>query len=181
MKMQQSNALRYLDEGLRYLDRIMFWVIFVLAAIMFLMVFLQVILRYSFITDPFSFSEELARYLMVWIVCIGAAGAYGQGMHIGVNLFTGLLPAAGQKWVARLVHLTVGGLMGVIIFEGSRLSYLLANQFSPAMEIKMTWPYLAVPVGAFLILIQAATLLIRSFAGEEKSLDPQEINERCSP
>ncbi|MEW6670640.1 MAG: TRAP transporter small permease [Thermodesulfobacteriota bacterium] len=177
----QSHALRSLDKGLRYLDKIMFWAIFILAAIMFLMVFLQVIMRYSFITDPFSFSEELARYLMVWIVCIGSAGAYSQGMHIGVNLFTGLLPAAGQIWVARLVHMAVGGLMGVIIFEGGRLSYFLANQFSPAMEIKMTWPYLAVPVGAFLILIQAAALLIKGFAGAEKPLNPQENKGRCSP
>ena len=175
-----STVLRFLDKGLQYLDRIMFWVIFALAAVMFAMVFLQVIFRYG-INVPFSFSEELARYLMVWIVCIGAAGAYGQGMHIGVNLFTGLLPAVGQKWVARLVHMTVGGLMGVIIFEGGRLSYLLAGQLSPAMEIKMTWPYLALPVGAFLILIQAAALLIRGFAGQEKAKDPQVITERCSP
>jgi TRAP-type C4-dicarboxylate transport system permease small subunit len=174
----QSNDLRYLDEGLRYLDRIMLWVIFALATVMFVMVFLQVIFRYV-INVPFSFSEELARYLMVWIVCIGAAAAYGEGMHIGVNLFTGLLPAVAQKWVARVVHLTVGGLMGVIIFEGGRLSYLLAGQLSPAMEIKMTWPYLALPVGAFLILIQAAALLIRGFAGDGKSADPN--SERCSP
>ena len=175
----QSNALRYLDEGLRYLDRIMLWVIFALTTLMFLMVFLQVIFRYT-IDVPFSFSEELARYLMVWIVCIGAAGAYGQSMHIGVNVFTGLLPAVGQKWVARMVHLAVGGLMGVIIFEGGRLSFFLADQISPAMEIKMTWPYLAVPVGAFLILIQAAALLIKGFAGKEKTKDPQVITERCS-
>jgi TRAP-type C4-dicarboxylate transport system permease small subunit len=71
--------------------------------------------------------------------------------------------------------------MGVIIFEGSRLSVLLANQLSPAMEIKMTWPYLAVPVGALLILIQAAALLIRGFAGQEKAKDQQVIKERCSP
>lgn len=178
--MQAQSALRYLDRGLRYLDRIMLWVIFALTIVMFLMVFLQVIFRYM-IDVPFSFSEELARYLMVWIVCIGAAGAYGQGMHIGVNLFTGLLPAVGQKRVARLVHLAVGGLMGVVIFEGGRLSYLLANQFSPAMEIRMTWPYLAVPVGAFLILIQAAALLIKGFAGKEKKEDPQVTTERCSP
>ena len=50
----QSNALRYLDEGLRYLDRIMLWVIFALATLMFLMVFLQVIFRYT-IDVPFSF------------------------------------------------------------------------------------------------------------------------------
>jgi TRAP-type C4-dicarboxylate transport system permease small subunit len=49
------------------------------------------------------------------------------------------------------------------------------------MEIKMTWPYLALPVGAFLILIQAAALLIRGFAGDEKSRDLQESQERCSP
>jgi TRAP-type C4-dicarboxylate transport system permease small subunit len=176
----QFDALRCLNTVLQWIDRIMFWGIFVLTAAMFLMVFLQVFFRYV-INVPFSFSEELARYLMVWIVCIAAAGAYGKGMHIGVNLFTGLLPAAGQKWVARLVHLAVGGLMGVIIFEGGRLSYLLAGQLSPAMEIKMTWPYLALPVGAFLILIQAAALLIRGFAGDEKSRDLQESQERCSP
>jgi TRAP-type C4-dicarboxylate transport system permease small subunit len=176
----QFDALRRLNTVLQWIDRIMFWGIFALTAAMFVMVFLQVIFRYV-INLPFSFSEELARYLMVWIVCIAAAGAYGKGMHIGVNLFTGFLPVAGQKWLARLVHLAVGGLMGVIIFEGGRLSYLLKDQLSPAMEIKMTWPYLALPVGAFLILLQAIVLLIRGFAGEEKSLDPQLNKKRCSP
>ncbi|MBU2227973.1 MAG: TRAP transporter small permease [Proteobacteria bacterium] len=168
----QSNLLRRLNK-------VLLWVIFTMTAVMFMTIFLQVIFRYI-LALPFTFSEELARYLMVWIVCLGAAGAYGEGMHIGVAVFANLLPAGGRRWLNRIVHLTVGGLMGVIIYQGGRLSYLLADQLSPAMEIRMSWPYLAVPAGAFLILVQAAALLIRDFGGKWITPDPQEVAERCS-
>ncbi|MFH0811691.1 MAG: TRAP transporter small permease subunit, partial [Pseudomonadota bacterium] len=71
----QSNLLRRLNK-------VLLWVIFTMTAVMFMTIFLQVIFRYI-LALPFTFSEELARYLMVWIVCLGAAGAYGEGMHIG--------------------------------------------------------------------------------------------------
>jgi len=162
------------------LNKVLLWVIFVMTAVMFLTIFLQVIFRYT-IAIPFTFSEELARYLMVWIVCIGAAAAYGEGMHIGVNVFANLLPPGGRRWLTRMVHLAVGALMAVIVYQGGRLSRLLTDQLSPAMEIRMSWPYLAVPVGAFLILVQAAALLIKDFAGGEKLADPGDPTPGCSP
>jgi TRAP-type C4-dicarboxylate transport system permease small subunit len=134
-------------------------IVFVLAAVMFLVVFAQVVFRYV-LERPLVWSEELARYLMIWTACLAAAEAYARGSHVGVTVFTSLLPTSVQRWIGRLVHLVTALLMVVIFYHGYRLSYLLRDQLSTAMEIPMTWPYLAVPVGATLIFIQAAVLLV---------------------
>jgi len=54
--------------------------------------------------------------------------------------------------------------MGVVIYQGFALSYMQASQQSPALELPMTWPYLAIPVGACLIFIQAAALFFKQMA-----------------
>ena len=49
--------------------------------------------------------------------------------------------------------------MGVVAFYGFLLSFELRDQCSPALDLPMTWPYLAFPVGALLIIVQAVGLI----------------------
>ena len=144
------------------LQRILVPVIFALAGSMFIIIFLQVIFRYV-LRMPISWSEEIARYLMVWGSCLAAASAYGHGSHIGVKALVNLLPKKKAKWSRILIHLAVSALMVVICYEGFRLSFLLLDQESAAMQIPMTYPYLAIPVGALLILVQALIMIFCEF------------------
>lgn len=146
----------------RVLNRILVPTVFFLSGTMFIIIFLQVIFRYVLRT-PISWSEELARYLMVWGSCLAAASAYGYGSHIGVKALVNLLSERKAKWARILVHLAVSALMGVICYEGFRLSFLVYYQESAAMQIPMTYPYLAIPVGAFLILLQALLMISYEF------------------
>lgn len=150
----------------RVFNRILVPIVFSLSAAMFVIVFLQVIFRYV-LRAPLSWSEEIARYLMVWGSCLVAASAYGYGSHIGVKALVNLLSEKKAKWARILVHLAVCALMVVICYEGFRLSYLLHNQESAAMQIPMTYPYLAIPIGALLILLQALVMIFYEFKGFE--------------
>ena len=67
-------------------------IIFLLAGVMFLLIFSQVVLRYGFLR-PLAWSEEASRYLMIWIICLAASEAYGKGQHVGVSLLQKSLPA----------------------------------------------------------------------------------------
>lgn len=144
----------------RLLHRVMIPVIFVLGSLMFLVVIAQVISRYIF-SYPLAWSEELARYLMVWLACLAASEAYAKGHHVGVTLVLHALKPVARRIMILFIHLAVAVVMGVIAFQGVKLSYLLRNQVSPAMEVPMTWPYLAVPVGAGVMLIQALAFFFK--------------------
>lgn len=148
------------------LNRILVPIVFSVSGAMFVIVFLQVFFRYV-LRAPISWSEEIARYLMVWGCCLVAASAYGYGSHVGVKALVNLLSARKAKWARIAVHLAVSALMVVICYEGFRLSFLLFYQKSAAMQIPMTYPYLAIPVGAFLILLQALLMIFYEFRGFE--------------
>jgi TRAP-type C4-dicarboxylate transport system permease small subunit len=144
----------------RVLRRVMVPVISVLCGVMTLVVLAQVVFRYVFLR-PLPWSEELARYLMVWIVCLASSEAYAQGSHIGVSMIIDALKPSLRKIMILIIHLAVSVLMGLLVYHGFKLSFLVRDQLSPAMEISMTWPYLAVPVGASLTLIQALVLFFK--------------------
>lgn len=144
----------------RIVHRVMTPVIFVLGMVMFLVVIAQVIFRYI-LSRPLPWSEELARYLMVWVACLAASEAYAYGKHVGVTLIINAIKPGMRKIMTLVIHLAVAVLMAVIVYQGFVLSFLLRDQRSPALEIPMTVPYLAVPVGAGLILIQAAVLFFK--------------------
>ncbi len=63
-------------------------------------VFVSVIWRY-FLRDPFEWSEEIARALMVMLVFFGAAAALGRSRHVGIDAIRGMLPQAWQPYVLR--------------------------------------------------------------------------------
>ncbi len=63
-------------------------------------VFVSVIWRY-FLHDPFEWSEEIARSLMVMLVFFGAAAALGRSRHVGIDSVRGMLPPHWQPYVVR--------------------------------------------------------------------------------
>lgn len=144
----------------RILQRVMVPVIFLVSGVMFLVVIAQVIFRYI-LSQPLPWSEELARYLMIWVACLAASEAYVKGNHVGVSLVIDALKPSLRKIMILAIHLIVAILMGIIAYQGFILSSLLHSQLSPAMGLPMTWPYMAVPVGATLILVQALALFFK--------------------
>jgi TRAP-type C4-dicarboxylate transport system permease small subunit len=146
-----------------FMRRLMIPVIFAVSGVMFVVVLAQVVFRYI-LAHPLPWSEELARYLMVWVACLAASEAYVKGYHVGVNLIINALRPSLRKVMTLIIHLAVCVLMAVVVYQGFILSYMQAAQQSPALELPMTWPYLAVPVGAVLIFIQAAALFFKHVA-----------------
>ena len=147
-----------------WMRRLMLPVIFALGGAMFVVVLAQVVFRYV-LSHPLPWSEELARYLMVWVACLAASEAYAKGNHVGVTLIVNAVRPRLRKIMILIIHLAVCVLMGVVVYQGFILSYMVGDQRSPAMELPMTWPYMAVPVGGGLIFIQAAALFFKQAAG----------------
>ena len=122
-------------------------------------VFFQVILRYIFLS-PLSWIEELARYLLVWISCFGAAYGVRKGEHIAVmflnNMFKGYMKSA----LTIFIHILVIILFMVCFMKGIGLSIRQWNVVTPALQIPRTLPYLGVPISFAIMLLFSLELFI---------------------
>lgn len=141
----------------RTLDVLAGTAVAVMAAAMFYQVFGRYVLSHA----P-SWSEELARYLMVWLTMLGSAAVLRSGGHITVTTLTDALPPAVQRAVLAVRDAALVCACGVLAWWGTRYAALNGAQESAAMEIPMSIPYAALPVGGALI---ALLVVLARFAG----------------
>ncbi len=148
------------------------WTLFSITGCMTLIVLLGVVFRYI-LKAPIPWSEELSRYLMVWAASLGAAVAFKEGSHVAVTLLSDQFHGITKKifrWISQTIMLVF---MVIVMVKGFALAFELRTQISPAMEIPMTWPYLAIPVGCLFIVIE---ILMMPF-----STGPDIVREEGSP
>lgn len=125
-----------------------------LIATMVLCVCWQIVSRYFF-NDPSQWTEELARFLLVWIGMLGASYAYHKKMHLGLDLLQQKLSVRQQVWHARFVHLIVILFSAVVLVGGG--SQLISmtrelEQYSAALGVSMHWVYMCLPVSGIMLI-----------------------------
>lgn len=138
------------------------WFLVVVGTAMSIIVFLKVFFRFV-IYVPFAWSEESARYLMIWMGMVGSATAMRYGRHIGVTVLIERLPPRVGRLLSPFIDLAMVVFLAVMAQEGFRLAVKNAAQYSPAMELPMLIPYLAIPVGAALMILEIAASLLQKF------------------
>jgi len=124
----------------------------VLLAVMVVVVFVQVIFRF-FIQLPLSWSEEVARYVFVWIIWMGAATAVRERGHPGMDILTRSFSPKWQRLTEIAMSLLFVATLLAVIVTGFALAYANMSQPSPAMELPMGIPYAAIPLSALIMLI----------------------------
>jgi TRAP-type C4-dicarboxylate transport system permease small subunit len=134
-----------------------------LLAVLTAAVFLQVLVRYVVPVTVVGL-DEVARYLFVWVVMIGAAAAMHRGEHTALAFFRERLPPRGQ---ALLRALTEGA--GMLLFASLvKSSFVLVPnaqlQTSAGLGLPLGWVYAAVPVGAALIFAPMAWRFVGALA-----------------
>ncbi len=129
----------------------------------------QVFFRYVLV-DPISWTEETMRYSTTWMVMLAAAPAFLRREHMEISLFDGVKSPRVRRVVNLVMHVCVAGFCLLLIWEGFPAAIDNMRQVSPAVRIPMTIPYLAIPVGATLILINTVAMMLLpedTFSGEE--------------
>lgn len=126
-----------------------------LLAAMTLDVLWGVFTRYA-LGSQASWSEELARFLLIWIGILGAAYASGQHMHLAIDLLMPKLKPGGQKRLALLIHLLIMlFVLTVMVIGGFRLMYVtkVLEQLSPALQVPMWLVYSVLPLSGILVIV----------------------------
>ncbi len=136
------------------IDRIIYGVLTVLMAVMVINVLWQVLSRYIF-TSPSSWTEELARYLLIWIGLLGAGYVTGKKLHLAIDL----LPSKLTGIRARRLNIAINVLVAlfaffVLIWGGLNLVYItyVLEQPSPALGIPLAFIYTVLPLSGVVII-----------------------------
>jgi TRAP-type C4-dicarboxylate transport system permease small subunit len=132
-----------------------------------IVVFLQVLFRYVFHL-PLFWTEETARYCLIWASMLGAGCALRSGQHIAVSYMVDRLPAGLYSATMRLAQIFVLAIIVVILWGGVELVFITRNQISPALRIPMSYPYLAMPTGALFMLVHQLALLFEQVPAPSK-------------
>jgi len=119
----------------------------------------QVFFRYV-VVDPLSWTEETMRYTTTWMVLLAGSAAVFRREHMAINLFAEVRSPALRRAVHLLVLACIAGFCLLLMWEGFPAAIDNMRQVSPAVRIPMTIPYMAVPIGATLMLIKALCLMI---------------------
>ena len=149
------------------------WLSMSLLVAMFMLVILQVVSRYVF-QSPLPWTEELARYVMIWMIFIASAHLASTGGHIVITVIDSVLPRAWVKWVAVLSYLIVAVACFFLIPSGWKFVSRMFRAASPAMSLPMGWVYLAALSGVCLIMLQSfinVYLLARGHIEDSVQLD----------
>ncbi len=114
----------------------------------------QVFTRFA-LASPSSFTEEFARYLLIWIGLLGASYAAGQQMHLAIDLAPTSLTGPARRRLRGFIQLSVFVFaLFVMVVGGIRLVTLtfLLGQTSAALRIPLGYVYLALPLSGVLIM-----------------------------
>ena len=128
--------------------------------LMLALIFCQVITRYCFGYTP-VFSEELARYLFVWTVFLSIPLLARKGGHMAIETVTSRLHGASLKTFNIIADLLTILFMGLMTWHGVKMVMLAHFQTSPAMMIHMSYVYVVIPVGCFVMLLYTIENLVK--------------------
>ncbi len=113
----------------------------------------QVVARYVFNT-PFSWSEELARYLFLWVVFLGASQAMRRHEHIAVGLMVDRLPFRVRQLVIVLLNGLIASFLAVLVVQGWKVVGIVAPLQSIALKVTMAVVYLPLVVGGAIMFVR---------------------------
>ncbi len=134
--------------------------IFILFVVMVSTTFAQVIFRYVFF-NSLSWSEELARYCLVWLTFIGGALGVRKKVHVAVQALAGLFPHKLKRSVACFNYSLLILFSIILIKYGFTLAVFNMKQLSPAMKIPIGLPYAAIPMGGLFMFVFVVEMLLR--------------------
>jgi TRAP-type C4-dicarboxylate transport system permease small subunit len=128
------------------------WVVIAMMVVMTTLVFMNVVCRYI-LNFSIIWAEEVSQYLMVWVAFLAAGLALREGRHVAIEMLQDRLPSRARRMMRHLVAVLLILFMGILIVLGFQFAHFAWDQETPVLNIPLGIVYLAVPIGALLLMI----------------------------
>jgi len=158
----------------KYVDNILKWFVIIIMAAMTINVLWQVFSRFV-LQSPSSFTEELARYMLVWLGILGASYVAGQKMHLAIDLLSTKLIGKSKSFLEIFIQSCIFIFsLFVMVIGGIRLVTitLVLNQISAALQIKLGYVYLVLPISGLMMMFYSFYYIIQDTAKLKQSSKP---------
>ena len=142
----------------------------VLGAAMVTVTLLGVFFRYV-LGSPLQWTEELARFLMLWLGFLAMNLAMRQGQHISIDFLVAKFPRPLSTVTAYAVDLMIAYFLVVLTVKGYGMTAKTMMKAS-SMSFSMSWVYSAVPIGAGLTLVQLVLNVLKRLMSEFGAAQP---------
>ena len=128
------------------------WLLILIMAVMSIIIFANVVLRYT-TNISLEWAEEVARHLMIWLTFLGCGPVLRYGGHIAVENLQDSVPRGVAIGIRVIIALLVIGLFAFFTWYG--LEYMDRTQYqqTPATQISIAIIYAGLPIGAAMTLI----------------------------
>lgn len=153
--------MSYLDKISFYLNQRIEYLLFGLGLAMALIVATQVFFRYV-LNQSLFWSEELARYLLVWLTFLGASAAYYRKANPGVDILYARMSSRYRKGMELLTHIASMGLFAIMIVYGCRFAYFIRLQISPALQLPKWLIISIIPVSGIVLMIHGVAFFAKA-------------------
>jgi TRAP-type C4-dicarboxylate transport system permease small subunit len=136
-------------------------------------IFLEVLIRFV-VRIPLPWTEEVARFAMVWLAILAAAAAARRGLHFSFRWGVMMVGATARRHLRLCTDLLVAGILLVLLVQSNEFLDIVADQTATATGIDMRIPYAGLPVGmgAFLLitLLEIADAVLAFWTGQRLSI-----------
>ena len=160
--MKSKTIFQKVDSLGNYLARITIFIAITLAGIMVLTVLVGVFFRYV-LHNSLGWTEELARYLMIWTALLSISIGIKDKEHVGIQLLIRNIHIKYAKVINFLVNCVVLFFLLVLTYKGLSVALKASSQLSLGLGINMVWPLMSIPVSGVLAMIQQMINIINCF------------------
>lgn len=169
-----KNIAQYYIRINDIMNKIFGYVLAFVMAFMTVIIFWQVFARYV-AGSSLSWSEELSRFLMIFMVLVGSSLALRDRKLIAVEIAQEVLKGKVKSFLIIITHLVSIVFYIILIVYGLRVAEKFGDQIAPGTHISMYFIYLSLPIGGVLLLLNSITCILEEFIGrkipEEDGID----------
>ena len=140
------------------------WLTILLVALITIVVIAGVHWRYV-LNDALSWTEETAKFLMVWMVFTGAPIALAHGNHAAIDALPAALPSRARQALFGLIYLLVMFFVSVLVYQGWQFAWNARIQATPTTGVSMLYVFACMPIGGAVMFLIALELWLKSLMG----------------
>jgi TRAP-type C4-dicarboxylate transport system permease small subunit len=164
------------------LDRAVAWALaavrlacIALATVLFVIVVAAVVARYVF-GQAVSWTEEVPRYLLIWISFLGAAAGVAKREHVGFDILFNAFPARVRRALGAAIGLLILGFGWIVLRYGIVFVQEFGGDLMETIPFRNHWYYVAMPVSGALLMLFALKTVVDSLRGEHDSQVGQSVD-----
>jgi TRAP-type C4-dicarboxylate transport system permease small subunit len=151
--------LNLLDRFTALLVTLVRWFCIVVASVLFIVVVGAVIARYVF-GQAVSWTEEVPRYLLIWISFLTAAVGVLHRDHVGFDVLFNALPRPARRALGVILSLLIFGFGWIVFRYGIVFVQDFGSDLMETIPYTNYWYYPAMPISGFLIMVFAFKLIV---------------------